>query len=294
MWCVCVGVCVCACVWSDFMEKELRLPGGGGEVVRLLLWDTAGQEMFARLTRSYYRGAGAVLFVFSTTDRASFLELPRWREKVREEVGDDVVAALVQNKVDLIEQAAVTAAEAEDMARRLQLRLYRVCVKDNVYVEQVFTDLARSYIDGGGGAAGGGVTDAGVAQISELTAKPHSSAAAQHAHSNAGEDDRRTPVQQQPGAEGKDGQAGGELQVGEAAGGESGGEGADGASSAAAGGAAAAREAVEEEDGADAGKRRRKPQRGDERVAGAFQLTPLTVRTRGKKSGALQQLCSIL
>ena len=44
---------------------------------------------------SYYRGAGGVVYVFSTTDLASFEALPRWREKVEAEC-PDAVMILVQ------------------------------------------------------------------------------------------------------------------------------------------------------------------------------------------------------
>jgi Ras-related protein Rab-23 len=58
------------------MEKEITM--ASGENVRLMLWDTAGQEMFANLTKNYYRGAGAVVYTFSTTDRESFSAIERW------------------------------------------------------------------------------------------------------------------------------------------------------------------------------------------------------------------------
>lgn len=39
----------------DFLEKQLYVPSLG-EDVRLFVWDTAGQEEFDSLTRTYYRG----------------------------------------------------------------------------------------------------------------------------------------------------------------------------------------------------------------------------------------------
>ena len=271
-------------IGTDFMEKELRLRQSD-EVVRLMLWDTAGQEMFSRLTRSYYKGSGAVVFVFSTTDRESFLELPRWQEKVRSEVGD-IVAVLVQNKVDLLHEAQVSADEAEAMARRLGLRLYRACVKDNVLVEDVFQDIAARYVDDTANSAAG--HSDGVASIHELTVRedvqqqpPHSAELGRtEGREGAGERGEAAVYPADPrdergaGVE-SDGGAGGASGAG-----SNSSEGASGADSA-------------ESDGGK--RRRRRPRRGDERVAGAFQLTPLTVRTGGKKRNALvQQLCTIL
>jgi len=158
-------------IGTDFMEKEIVVRSSG-ESIKLMLWDTAGQEMFSELTRNYYRGAGAVVYVFSTTDRESFLEVERWRSKVVAECGQ-ICEVLVQNKVDLLEKAQMTAQEVEDLARRMGIKLYRTCVKDNVLVDDVFDYLADSFLRGGG-AAGVGVE--AVQSIGELTAQPRPAA----------------------------------------------------------------------------------------------------------------------
>ena len=54
--------------------------------------------------------------------------------QVLDECGD-VATALLQNKVDLIEQSEVFSEEAEAMARRLNLRLYRGCVREDLNVD---------------------------------------------------------------------------------------------------------------------------------------------------------------
>lgn len=53
-----------------------------GEDVRLMLWDTAGQEEFDAITKAYYRGAQACVLAFSTTDRDSFEAAHSWKLKV--------------------------------------------------------------------------------------------------------------------------------------------------------------------------------------------------------------------
>lgn len=63
----------------DFLERQLELDG---EEVRLMLWDTAGQEEFDAITKAYYRGAQACVLAFSTTDRDSFEAAHSWKLKV--------------------------------------------------------------------------------------------------------------------------------------------------------------------------------------------------------------------
>ena len=71
-----------------------------------MLWDTAGQEESDAITKAYYRGAQACVLVFSTTDRESFEAISSWREKVVAEVGD-IPTALVQNKIDLLDDSCI-------------------------------------------------------------------------------------------------------------------------------------------------------------------------------------------
>ena len=44
----------------DFLERQIDVDG---EDVRLMLWDTAGQEEFDAITKAYYRGKDAGVMV---------------------------------------------------------------------------------------------------------------------------------------------------------------------------------------------------------------------------------------
>lgn len=127
----------------DFLERQLSLRG---EDVRLMLWDTAGQEEFDAITKAYYRGAQGCVLAFSTTDRESFRAIESWRKKVEHECGS-IPMVLVQNKIDLMDRATVSKEETEELARRMQLRLYRTSVKEDFNVNEVFRYLAERYLD---------------------------------------------------------------------------------------------------------------------------------------------------
>lgn len=126
----------------DFLERQIIV---NDEDVRLMLWDTAGQEEFDAITKAYYRGAQACVLVFSTTDRDSFEAIGSWREKVEMEVGD-IPTVLVQNKIDLLDDTVIKNEEAEGLAKRLKLRFYRTSVKEDLNVNEVFKYLADKYL----------------------------------------------------------------------------------------------------------------------------------------------------
>lgn len=218
------------------MEKEITTRRTG-ETIKLMLWDTAGQEMFSQLTKSYYRGAGAVVFVFSTTDRDSFLEVERWKSKVEAECGS-IVQVLVQNKIDLLDKAAMSSVEVEELARRMGVKLYRTCVKDNTLVDDVFDYLADSFLKQGGSSAFGVES---VSNIGDLAPPSTASSGSSGAASSSG-----AAVSPKHGASSAPAQ--GDQQ-------------------------SAARQSQQASSS-----------------SGTFQLTPLTVRTEGKK----KTFCTIL
>ncbi|NWS13900.1 RAB23 protein, partial [Pachyramphus minor] len=116
----------------DFLERQIQV---NDEDVRLMLWDTAGQEEFDAITKAYYRGAQACVLVFSTTDRDSFKAIPTWKEKVVTEVGD-IPTVLVQNKIDLLDDSCIKNEEAEALAKKLKVRFYRASVKEDLNVTE--------------------------------------------------------------------------------------------------------------------------------------------------------------
>jgi len=84
-----------------------------GSKVKLQIWDTAGQESFRSITRSYYRGAEGALLVFDVTHRSSFLQMDGWLDDLRAYCEDGVIVTVIGNKIDLVEGQTVATESAE-------------------------------------------------------------------------------------------------------------------------------------------------------------------------------------
>lgn len=54
-----------------------------GKTVKLQVWDTAGQDSFRSIIRSYYRGACGALLVYDVSRRDSFDSLGTWLTDTR-------------------------------------------------------------------------------------------------------------------------------------------------------------------------------------------------------------------
>ncbi|CAM9528132.1 unnamed protein product [Choristocarpus tenellus] len=64
-------------VGADYAMKDLTVQGG--ERVRLQLWDIAGQDRFAKLTRAYFRRAKGAIVVCDVTREGTFDAVSRWK-----------------------------------------------------------------------------------------------------------------------------------------------------------------------------------------------------------------------
>mgnify|MGYP005993913819 CR=1 FL=1 len=71
----------------DFGTRIVEI---GAEKVKLQIWDTAGQESFRSIARSYYRDAAGALLVYDITRRESFTHLGRWLAEAQQ-VGCTIV-----------------------------------------------------------------------------------------------------------------------------------------------------------------------------------------------------------
>ncbi|KAI4127019.1 MAG: hypothetical protein LQ338_003432 [Usnochroma carphineum] len=90
-------------VGASFLTKRV-LDIDSGITVRLQLWDTAGQERFRSISKLYYRGASAVILVYSIVDEHSFDEMGRWMNEIKEYISDDIIVHVVGTKSDVVAQ----------------------------------------------------------------------------------------------------------------------------------------------------------------------------------------------
>lgn len=101
-------------------------------------WDTAGQELYRSVTRSYYRFSAVVLMVFDVTSRSSFEHLHSWLDEVRASASASAVLALVGNKSDLRDRRCVPREEAEAFAERIGALYYETSALRDRGVTEAF------------------------------------------------------------------------------------------------------------------------------------------------------------
>jgi Ras-related protein Rab-2A len=111
--------------------------------IKLQIWDTAGQESFRSITRSYYRGAAGALLVYDITRRETFNHLTRWLEEARQNANQSMVIMLIGNKSDLDHRRQVSKEEGEQFAREHNLIFLETSAKTAANVEEAFINTAQ-------------------------------------------------------------------------------------------------------------------------------------------------------
>jgi small GTP-binding protein len=85
----------------DFKCKTVNLDNNN-MVIKSYMWDTAGQEKFYSITRSYYQGIAGAIMMFDVGKRSSFERLKYWKEQITyNRVSDSpLVILILGNKTD--------------------------------------------------------------------------------------------------------------------------------------------------------------------------------------------------
>lgn len=125
------------------VEFGARMVNIDNRQIKLQIWDTAGQESFRSITRSYYRGAAGALLVYDITRRDTFNHLTRWLEEAKQNSNPNMVIMLIGNKSDLDHRRAVSTKEGEQFAEENGLIFLETSAKTAANVEQAFIKTAE-------------------------------------------------------------------------------------------------------------------------------------------------------
>eukprot|EP01017_Pseudomicrothorax_dubius_P013298 TRINITY_DN1579_c0_g2_i17.p2 TRINITY_DN1579_c0_g2~~TRINITY_DN1579_c0_g2_i17.p2 ORF type:complete len:211 (-),score=56.50 TRINITY_DN1579_c0_g2_i17:38-670(-) len=111
--------------------------------IKLQIWDTAGQESFRSITRSYYRSAAGALIVYDITKRDSFKNISRWLDEAKQNGNPNMTFILVGNKSDLEADREVPFAEGEKFAKENGMIFIETSAKMATNVDEAFFRTAQ-------------------------------------------------------------------------------------------------------------------------------------------------------
>jgi small GTP-binding protein len=124
-------------VGVDHMISTVQI---GDKTVKLMLWDTAGQEQFAALVPMYIRGAHVCIIVASIMDPDSCEHIALWKERVESE-GENPPMIVAINKTDLIDGAPVSLDDMRKMYADTYENLFFVSARTGDGITQLFQQV---------------------------------------------------------------------------------------------------------------------------------------------------------
>ena len=115
----------------------------GSNEITLQIWDTAGQEIFRSITRSYFRDSNCALIVYDLTSVSSFQNVESWLSDVREYCPPTCSIVLVGNKDDLVNQRQISPDTIQQFVEKNKLDdSYETSALTGHNVRQLFEESA--------------------------------------------------------------------------------------------------------------------------------------------------------
>ncbi len=139
-----------ATIGLDFQSKNVKIDN---QDVHLLLYDTAGQEKFRSLIPMYTRDANIIILVYDITRKESFNHIPDWINGLTNVNFDNVIFALVGNKIDLDDKREVNKDEGIKLAQEKKCIFEEVSAKtaenfSELFYKQLFDEIVNKFKPG--------------------------------------------------------------------------------------------------------------------------------------------------
>jgi len=101
-------------------------------ILRMQIWDTAGQEKFDSITSTYYKSTDVAIFVYAIDNKESFDRIPGWIKQLedqnttnnKDEEEQIMLKILIGNKVDLESERKITYEEGKTFSKNNGFTLF--------------------------------------------------------------------------------------------------------------------------------------------------------------------------
>lgn len=139
-----------ATIGVDFALKVLSWDAE--TIIRLQLWDIAGQERFGNMTRVYYKEAVGAFIVFDVTRSATLDAVVKWKQDLDSKVqlpdGSPIPCVLLANKCDQQKEGLVnTPAKMDEYCEEKNFAgWFETSAKENINIEDAAKFLVNKIL----------------------------------------------------------------------------------------------------------------------------------------------------
>lgn len=136
-------------IGTDTNKKDVEVidkATGKPVTLKMVLTDSAGQERFRAITKSYFRQADGIFLMYDVTKRETFNNVANWLVQIKEKAPEYVIIYLVANKIDLYNstppEKRVSKEEGINFAKRNNLIFSEISCKENENTLKTFQNIS--------------------------------------------------------------------------------------------------------------------------------------------------------
>ncbi|XP_057618315.1 ras-related protein Rab-32 [Chionomys nivalis] len=138
-----------ATIGVDFALKVLNWDSR--TLVRLQLWDIAGQERFGNMTRVYYKEALGAFVVFDLSRSSTFEAVLKWKSDLDSKVhlpnGSPIPAVLLANKCDQKKEGSQSPSQMDQFCKDHGFTgWFETSAKDNINIDEATRFLVEKIL----------------------------------------------------------------------------------------------------------------------------------------------------
>ena len=125
----------------NFSYKEVKLKNGKNLKIKLI--DTAGQEKYKALAKSYFKNVDGVLFVFALNKKDSFDNIINWINLFKDNHNgkEGIPMYLIGNKSD--QERKVQKDAIDEFIIDNKYKYFETSAKENTGIDELFQELSE-------------------------------------------------------------------------------------------------------------------------------------------------------
>ncbi|MBY8981447.1 MAG: GTP-binding protein [Candidatus Lokiarchaeota archaeon] len=123
-------------------QKAIKVDG---KIIKLVLWDIAGQSKFSKMRIHFYQGAEGVLLVFDLTKKKSYENIKQWYKDIENNLKGrfKIIGFLLGNKNDLDDKRVIDKKAAIGLANELNLKYIETSALTGKNINNIFSSIAK-------------------------------------------------------------------------------------------------------------------------------------------------------
>ena len=134
-----------ATIGLDYRLKTMILDNQ--QIVKVQLWDTAGQDKFRAITRNYYKGARGIILIYDITNIKSYENIKKWINEIKEEISEEVTIVLIGNKIDNEGQRKISKEQGEKLASDYNVAFFETSAKTGQGINESVLYLVKKIME---------------------------------------------------------------------------------------------------------------------------------------------------